>query len=81
MQKEKTIQILGRIFVTENKYRLIACIDERASPWSSEGNYTIWHIALEHTDESMNYGIYVNGGLLVESSSIKNIQCTNMDIV
>lgn len=81
VQKQKTIQNLGRIFVTEKKYRLIACIDERAKPWNSEGTYNIWHLALEHEDAAMNYGIYVNGGLLVESCSIKNIKRTNMDIV
>ena len=29
----------------------------------------IYHVALEHNDEYMNYGIYANG-LLVESCSI-----------
>ena len=81
LQKQKTIQVLGRIFVTEKKYRLVACIDKRAKPWNSEGRYTIWHVALENTDAAMNYGIYVNGGLLVESCSIKNIKRTNMDLV
>ena len=48
----------------------MACVDERAEPWNSEGLYNIWHIALENADEKMNYGIYVNGGLLVETCSI-----------
>jgi hypothetical protein len=48
----------------------MAHIDERAEPWNAEGEYTIWHVALEHADERMNYGVYVNGGLLVESCSI-----------
>lgn len=69
-EKEKTIQHLGHTFVTECKYRLMACVDERAEPWASEGNYTIWHLALENKDEKANYGIYVNGGLLVETCSI-----------
>jgi hypothetical protein len=68
-QREKTIAQLGKIFVTENKYRLMACIDERAEPWKSEGTYTIWHLALENEDIHMNYGIWVNG-LRVETSSI-----------
>ena len=69
-QREETIKHMGKIYVTDKKYRLIACIDERAEPWNSEGLYNIWHIALENADEKMNYGVYVNGGLLVETSSI-----------
>jgi hypothetical protein len=69
-QREDTIKQLGRIFVTDKKYRLMASVDERAEPWNSEGSYTIWHFALENTDEKMNYGVYANGGLLVESCSI-----------
>jgi hypothetical protein len=73
-QKEDTIKHLGRLFVTDKKYRLMACVDERAEPWNSKGTYTIWHFALEHHDEAMNYGVYANGGLLVETCSIKNLK-------
>jgi len=69
-QREKTVQHIKRIFVTDSKYRLMACIDERAEPWASEGDYTIWHMALENENPKMNYGIYVNGGLLVETCAI-----------
>jgi hypothetical protein len=69
-QKEDTIKHLGKLFVTDKKYRLTAYVDERAEPWNSEGTYTIWHFALENTDERMNYGVYANGGLLVESCAI-----------
>lgn len=69
-QKETIIKTMGKLYSTENKYRLIAYADERAEPWSSEGKFTIWHLALENTDRRMNYGIYANGGLLVESCSI-----------
>jgi hypothetical protein len=69
-QREETMNHLGKIYVTDKKYRLMACIDERAEPWNSEGLYNIWHIALENADEKMNYGIYVNGGLLVETCSL-----------
>jgi hypothetical protein len=70
-QKEDTIKHLGRLFVTDNKYRLMACVDERAEPWNSEGSFVIWHFALENRDEGMNYGVYANGGLLVETCSIR----------
>jgi hypothetical protein len=69
-QREETKNHLGKIFVTESRYRLMACIDERAEPWASEGSYTIWHLALENTDRFMNYGVFANGGLLVETCSI-----------
>lgn len=69
-QSSKMIEQLGGIYITDKKYRLITCVDERAEPWNSEGHYTIYHFALEHNDERMNYGIYVNGGLLVETCCI-----------
>jgi hypothetical protein len=69
-QKEDTIKHLGKLFVTDKKYRITAYVDERAEPWNSEGTYTIWHFALENNDERMNYGVYANGGLLVESCAI-----------
>jgi hypothetical protein len=72
-EREETIQHLGKVFVTDKKYRLIACVDERAEPWASEGTYTIWHFALEHENERMNYGVYANG-LLVETCCIKTLK-------
>jgi hypothetical protein len=74
LQRQEMIKQLGRIFITDKKYRLTAMIDDRAEPWAAEGNYTIWHLALEHSDEKMNYGIYVNGGLLVETCSIHSLK-------
>ena len=80
-QKEDTIKYLGRLFITDKKYRLMACLDERAEPWNSKGVYTIWHFALENSDDKMNYGVYANGGLLVETCSIiflkqkSNMEC------
>lgn len=73
-QKEDTIAHLGRLFVTDKKYRLMACVDERAEPWNSEGAYTIWHFALENASDGMNYGVYANGGLLVESCAIRTLK-------
>jgi hypothetical protein len=70
-QSAETMKRLGDLYVTEKKYRLMACIDERAEPWNSEGTYTIWSFALENQYETHNYGVYANGGLLVESCSIR----------
>ena len=79
-QKEDTIKHLGKLFGTDKKYRLMACVDERAEPWNSKGIYTVWHFALEElnnnvynfttTNITKNFGVYANGGLLVESCSI-----------
>jgi hypothetical protein len=68
-QIEKTKEInIGKIFITDNKYRLPACVDKKTIVYEKPGKYTVYHIALEHNDYYMNYGIYANG-LLVESCS------------
>jgi hypothetical protein len=67
-QKQATLTQLKDIFVTKGKYRLMACIDERATPHVDEAEYTIWHIALENNEYYHNYGIWANG-LLVETCS------------
>jgi hypothetical protein len=68
-QREKTIEYnKGEVFITNNHYRLPACLDDRASVYEHAGTYTIYHLALENDDYYMNYGIYANG-LLVETCS------------
>lgn len=67
-QKEQVIKVNGNTYVTDNKYRLPACVDPRSSVYEPSGNYMIYHFALENNDEFMNYGIYANG-LLVETCS------------
>lgn len=80
-EREETIKQLGKIYVTSDKYRLLAAIDERAEPWKCEGTYNIWHIALENNDYDNNYGIYANG-LLVESCSKRYLkELSNMTII
>jgi hypothetical protein len=71
-EREKTSQILHKIYVTDNKYRLPACVDERTVIFDVKGEFTVFHIALENNDHYMNYGIYANG-LLVESCSIVHL--------
>lgn len=68
-QWELTKAVNGDVFVTDNHFRLIAYADELAEPFNKEGYMNIYHVALDHHDEYMNYGIYANG-LLVESCSI-----------
>jgi hypothetical protein len=65
-------EILGNLYKTDDKYRLIATCDARAKPYESEGKFKVWHVCLEHYDDTMNYGIYGNG-LLVESCSARNM--------
>ena len=67
-EREKTEEILGKIYVTDKKYRLPVCVDERADIYKEKGEFTIYHLALENEDYYMNYGIYANG-LLVETCS------------
>ena len=73
-QRQQLVKQMGKLYSTDDKYRLIACVDQRAEPLASEGVFPIWHLALEHEDIRMNYGIYVNGGLLVETCSINTLR-------
>lgn len=72
-EREILIKQLDRIFVTDKKYRLTAFADKRAQPWVSEGQYTIWHFALENENVKMNYGVYASG-LLVETCCIDRLR-------
>jgi surface protein len=80
-QKAKTLEFVEEICVTEDKYRLMAFIDERAVPFETKGNFTIYHIALANDDPFSNYGVYANG-LLVESCSKRCLkELSNMTIL
>jgi hypothetical protein len=80
-QREKVIDQFKYTYVTDRKYRLPACVDERAVPFEEEGDFEIWHLALEHEDYYMNYGIYANG-LLVETASKRMMkELSNMTLM
>jgi hypothetical protein len=67
--------------MTDNKYRLPAAADERASVYEVPGNYMIYHLALESEDYYINYGIYANG-LLVETCSQRYLkELSNMKLI
>ena len=68
VQKENMLHEFGKLFVTDNKFRLPVYLDERAEEFLEKGVFPIYHLALDHDDIYMNYGIYANG-LLVESCS------------
>jgi len=80
VHRQGIIQTLERVFVTDKKYRLPACVDERAPVYQPTGTFTVWHFALEHTDIKMNYGVYAHG-LLVESSPIWHMNTKNYRLV
>ena len=80
-QREKVVEVNGDTYVTDDKYRLPACADPRASVYEHLGTYTIYHVALENGDYYMNYGIYANG-LLVESCSKRYLkELSNMTLI
>jgi hypothetical protein len=80
-EKENTKEVNGFLYVTDEKYRLPACCDERASVYEMPGTYTIYHLALENEDYCGNYGIYANG-LLVETCSQRYLkELANMELI
>jgi len=80
-QREETRKTLGNIFVTNNKYRLPACVDERSEVYPEVGNYTVYHFALENNNIYTLYGVYANG-MLVESCSKRYIkEYANMELI
>jgi hypothetical protein len=80
-QKVKSIEYTGKVYITEDKFRLIACLDPRAEPYAREGIHNIWHIALEHENYYWNYGIYANG-LQVETTSKRMMkELSGMELV
>jgi alpha-tubulin suppressor-like RCC1 family protein len=80
-QRSKTLKLLKDIYVTDNKYRLPACVDARATVFENKGTYTIYHLALENENYYMNYGIFANG-LLVETCGRHYLkECSGMTLV
>jgi hypothetical protein len=70
-EQGKIKKSFGRLFTTGRKYRLMAFIDENATPCEEEEVFSIYHFALENDEVCYNYGIYANG-LLVESCIPRN---------
>jgi len=71
-KKKQILEFMGDIYVTDEKYRVPACLDERCEVYPEEGTFTIYHFALEKECELSNYGVFANG-LLVESASIFDV--------
>ena len=66
--------------LTDSKYRLPVCFDERAIPYEEEEQISIYHLALDNENETMNYGIFANG-LLVETASIGLLKESGMIMI
>ena len=80
LERKGIMTTLERIFVTDRKYRLPACVDTRATVVPTVDTFTVWHFALEHSDVKMNYGVYAQG-LLVESSPIWHMNTKNYTLI
>jgi hypothetical protein len=84
LTKEQENEILynyGSFLLTDGKVRLETYLDDKSKPYSKEGTYMIYHLALENEDYYTNYAIYANG-LLVESCSKRYLlELSGMNIV
>ena len=81
-QLKKAIEVNdGRLFKTDDRYRLPACADDRTTVYENKGVHTIYHIALDNESYYGNYGVYANG-LLVETCSKRFLnELANMEIL
>lgn len=80
-KRQQVEEHMGKIYITDGKYRVPAFLDDRAKPYEQSGPVKIWHFALENNDRYDNYGVFANG-LLVESSSIRYMnELSNMELI
>ena len=80
-EREAAIAVNGDLYITDDKYRLPACVDMRTNVYGVAGTYTIYHFALENDNYYWNYGVYANG-LLVETSSKRYMkELSNMELI
>lgn len=80
-KRREVRKYMGDDFITEEFYRVPACLDDRAEPYTGKGPATIWHFALEHNNLYNNYAVYANG-ILVETCSIDYLlKHSNMELI
>jgi len=80
-ERRELIDVQGKVYATEDYYRLIACVDKRSQPYEKEGVFNIWHFALENENYFFNYGVYANG-LKVETASKRMMkEMSGMDLI
>jgi hypothetical protein len=63
-----------------DKYFNLACVSKLFEKIEEKKKFILYHVVLENDDETKNYGIYANGGILTDSLSEKyfNRQCKNI---
>jgi len=65
VQVKQLIPMMGQIYMTDDKFRLLACLDERADVYDKdESDEVIYHLCLKHENPEMNYGVWANGMLM-----------------
>ena len=72
-ERKRIIDANGAIYLTDKLLRLPAVADSRTIIYPEDGEHEVYHFALDHTDERMNYGIYANG-ILAETCSNRYIK-------
>lgn len=80
-ERADVIEVQNATFVTDHLYRLPACVDHRSDPFEQEGLFPIWHLALEHNDPYVNYGIFANGLLVETTSKRMMLERSGMDLI
>ena len=53
----------------DDKKVLPACASDKFEKVMDDKDFELWHFVLENDDESKNYGVYINDGVLSESCS------------
>jgi len=72
-QISSTLKIWSKMQKINDKYLLMACVDELFTDVKDENMYDMYQIILESDSRSQQYGIYANG-LLSESMSIQTFE-------
>ena len=78
---DETKKLFNKIYVTDNHYRLMTVVNQKAQPYEIEGTFEIWHFALDNDIYINNYGVYANG-LLVETCSKRYLkELSSMELI
>ena len=72
-QISSTLKIWSKLQQINDKYLLMACVDELFTDVKDENIYDMYQIILQSDSPSQQYGIYANG-LLSESMSIQTFE-------
>lgn len=72
-EEEKLDKKYGFTQNIEDKKLLLACISNRFEKIDDDKEYELYHFSLENDNPSKHYGVYINDGILSESSSEESI--------